>query len=159
MSCRSYFSGMNPTDPIHSSTASMYFVAVVCPDEINQKVLSFKHWMRDQFGCTVALKSPAHITLIPHFLGETRRRSKNTCSITFLSTTQRADQHSTQRFLAFQQQSPFCTSGTECIVSSVEIRCGASFHRCISRHHSKRQPALSPACNRCKSRYESGYLP
>ncbi len=58
---------MNPTDPIHSSTASMYFVAVVCPDEINQKVLSFKHWMRDQFGCTVALKSPAHITLIPPF--------------------------------------------------------------------------------------------
>lgn len=58
---------MNPTDPIHSSTASMYFVAVVCPDEINQKVLSFKHWMRDQFNCIVALKSPAHITLIPPF--------------------------------------------------------------------------------------------
>lgn len=45
----------------------MYFIAVVCPDDINQKILSFKYRMRDLFGCIVALKSPAHITLIPPF--------------------------------------------------------------------------------------------
>jgi 2'-5' RNA ligase len=34
---------------------------------VDKKVLQFKLWMRDRFGCTVALKSPAHITLIAPF--------------------------------------------------------------------------------------------
>ena len=46
---------------------NMYFVAIVCPPEINDKVLQYKNWMRDRFGCIVALKSPAHITLVPPF--------------------------------------------------------------------------------------------
>ena len=46
---------------------SMYYVAVVCPVEVDEKILQFKYWMKDQFGCIVALKSPAHITLIPPF--------------------------------------------------------------------------------------------
>jgi 2'-5' RNA ligase len=29
--------------------------------------LQHKNWMKEQFGCVVALKSPAHITLIPPF--------------------------------------------------------------------------------------------
>lgn len=45
----------------------MYYVAVVCPDEINKKVLRFKNWMKEHFHCIVALKSPAHITLISPF--------------------------------------------------------------------------------------------
>ena len=49
--------------PLHH----MYFVAIVCPAELNKKILAFKLWMKDQFGCIVALRSPAHITLIPPF--------------------------------------------------------------------------------------------
>ena len=49
------------------STAKMYFIAVVAPAEVNTQVLQWKHYMRDHYGCTVALKSPAHITLIPPF--------------------------------------------------------------------------------------------
>jgi 2'-5' RNA ligase len=45
----------------------MYYVAIVCPADINEKILKFKYWMKEQFGCIVALKSPAHITLIPPF--------------------------------------------------------------------------------------------
>ena len=45
----------------------MYFVALVCPPPLNEKILRYKIWMRDQFGCIVAMKSPAHITLIPPF--------------------------------------------------------------------------------------------
>ncbi|MDX2048706.1 MAG: 2'-5' RNA ligase family protein [Chitinophagaceae bacterium] len=53
----------------------MYYIAIVCPEEINKKVLDYKLWMRDRFGCTVALKSPAHITLIPPFwLAEEREK-------------------------------------------------------------------------------------
>lgn len=45
----------------------MYYVALVCPAFVNKKVLQYKNWMREHFDCIVALKSPAHITLIPPF--------------------------------------------------------------------------------------------
>lgn len=45
----------------------MYYVAIVCPDNLNNKIKGFKLWMQEKFGCKVALKSPAHITLIPPF--------------------------------------------------------------------------------------------
>jgi 2'-5' RNA ligase len=48
-------------------TRSMYYLAIVCPAEVNEKVLQFKFRMKEQFGCVVALRSPAHITLIPPF--------------------------------------------------------------------------------------------
>lgn len=46
---------------------NMYFLAIVCPEQINREVLQWKHWMRDRFGCIAALRSPAHITLVPPF--------------------------------------------------------------------------------------------
>jgi len=46
---------------------NMYYVAIVCPTQINEKIQQFKQWMKDRFGCVVAMKSPAHITLIPPF--------------------------------------------------------------------------------------------
>jgi 2'-5' RNA ligase len=45
----------------------MYFIAILAPDSINQQVLQWKYFMRDRFSCVVALKSPAHITLISPF--------------------------------------------------------------------------------------------
>lgn len=52
---------------------NMYYLALICPPEVDRQVEQYKHWMKDQFGCVVALKSPAHITLIPPFwLVETR---------------------------------------------------------------------------------------
>src|SRR5436189_5836537 len=54
---------------------SMYYVAIVCPAEVNEKVLQFKYWMKEQFGCVVALRSPAHITLIPPFWLEQPRET------------------------------------------------------------------------------------
>jgi 2'-5' RNA ligase len=45
----------------------MYYVAILCPKEIEDRVQQCKHWMREQCGCVNALKSPGHITLIPPF--------------------------------------------------------------------------------------------
>jgi 2'-5' RNA ligase len=45
----------------------LYFIAIVAPDYINQQVLEWKYYMLEQFNCQVALKSPAHITLVPPF--------------------------------------------------------------------------------------------
>ena len=45
----------------------MYFVAIVCPPSLDRKIYSYKSWMKEHFGCMVAMKSPAHITLVPPF--------------------------------------------------------------------------------------------
>jgi 2'-5' RNA ligase len=45
--------------------AKMYFVALVAPKEINDDVLQWKNFMKERFDCSVALRSPAHVTLIP----------------------------------------------------------------------------------------------
>jgi 2'-5' RNA ligase len=45
----------------------MYFIALVAPEKINDDIQKWKLWFRDHYGCTVALKSPAHITIIPPF--------------------------------------------------------------------------------------------
>jgi 2'-5' RNA ligase len=43
------------------------FIGIVAPDEINDQVMEWKNYMLQHFGCKVALRSPAHITLIPPF--------------------------------------------------------------------------------------------
>ncbi|HET9057173.1 MAG TPA: 2'-5' RNA ligase family protein [Chitinophagaceae bacterium] len=48
----------------------MYYIAIVCPEAINEKVLKYKLWMQQNFDCKVALKSPAHITLVAPFYFE-----------------------------------------------------------------------------------------
>ncbi|TMI85635.1 MAG: 2'-5' RNA ligase family protein [Bacteroidetes bacterium] len=45
----------------------MYFIAIVAPEDINTTILKWKQMMKERFGCVVALRSPAHITLIPPF--------------------------------------------------------------------------------------------
>lgn len=46
---------------------NMYYIAIVAPEEINKEVLKWKNFMKERFGCVVALRSPAHITLVPPF--------------------------------------------------------------------------------------------
>ncbi len=45
----------------------LYFIAVLLPKELNELIMQDKLWMKDNFGCEVALRSPAHITLVPPF--------------------------------------------------------------------------------------------
>ena len=46
---------------------NMYFIAIIAPEEIDQQVLIWKNYFKEHFECTVALKSPAHITITPPF--------------------------------------------------------------------------------------------
>ena len=52
---------------------TMYFIALVLPSALNQKVLHLKNFMHERYDCKVGLKSPAHITLIPPFWMEEDR--------------------------------------------------------------------------------------
>jgi 2'-5' RNA ligase len=45
----------------------MYFVAILCPPAVDEKLQQYKYWMKERFGSVVALKSPSHITLIQPF--------------------------------------------------------------------------------------------
>lgn len=46
---------------------ALYYIAIVAPETINRQVLEWKHYMLEHFKCKAALRSPAHITLIPPF--------------------------------------------------------------------------------------------
>lgn len=46
---------------------NMYYVAVVLPSHLNEKISFWKKMMYERYQCKVGLKSPAHITLIPPF--------------------------------------------------------------------------------------------
>jgi 2'-5' RNA ligase len=46
---------------------TLYFAALVLPEHLNAEIKQFKTFMQERWGCSVALKSPAHITLIPPF--------------------------------------------------------------------------------------------
>jgi 2'-5' RNA ligase len=56
--------------------AKMYFLAILTPPQVNTKVLEWKYYMREHFGCVVALRSPAHITMIPPFWMDQELESK-----------------------------------------------------------------------------------
>lgn len=48
-------------------SAAMYYIAIVAPDEINNDILQWKMLLQQRYGSAAALKSPAHITLVPPF--------------------------------------------------------------------------------------------
>ena len=53
----------------------MYFNALVLPEQLDKKILTYKSWMADKYNCKVGLKSPAHITIVPPFLDGRRKGS------------------------------------------------------------------------------------
>jgi 2'-5' RNA ligase len=67
----------------------MYYVAVICPPELDERITKFKIWMRTYFGCKIALKSPGHITLIPPFwMEEAQEPALHETFFTFQSSQQ-----------------------------------------------------------------------
>lgn len=57
-------------------SAKMYFIAVVLPGHLDEKVLEYKKWMKETYGCKVGLKSPAHITIAPPFWMEEEKEAR-----------------------------------------------------------------------------------
>jgi 2'-5' RNA ligase len=49
---------------------SLFYIAIVCPDNINAQVKQFKDHLEQTYGCRAAAKSPAHITVVPPFRAE-----------------------------------------------------------------------------------------
>jgi len=80
----------------------MYFVAIVAPQEIDQQVLKWKNYFKEHFQCTVALKSPAHITLIPPFWVKEELENDLVNSITEFSAAKNKFEILLKDFAAFK---------------------------------------------------------
>ena len=85
----------------------MYFIAIVLPHELNEKVLKYKNLMLEKYNCKVGLKSPAHITLVPPFWMEEQKEQQLTADINSLSSQLTPFAISTNNFSAFKPKTIF----------------------------------------------------
>lgn len=79
----------NLQEAIYFYSMNMYFIALVAPEDINKQVLKWKHLMKERYQCEVALRSPAHITLVPPFWMKPELENNLVDSITGFSIYQK----------------------------------------------------------------------
>lgn len=80
----------------------MYFIALVLPAHLNEKILQYKHMMFEKYNCKVGLKSPAHITLVPPFWMEEEKQDELIVDINVVSNNISPFHLSTSDFSAFK---------------------------------------------------------
>jgi 2'-5' RNA ligase len=85
----------------------MYFIAIVLPQPLNEKILSYKNFMLEKFNCKVGLKSPAHITLVPPFWLEEEKEPQLLSEVESLSTGISSFPIATNNFSAFKPRTIF----------------------------------------------------
>jgi 2'-5' RNA ligase len=85
----------------------MYFIAIVLPQHLNEKVLKYKQTMFEKYNCQVGLKSPAHITLIPPFWMEDEKEQQLISAVNSLSDQLHPFPISTNNFSAFKPKTIF----------------------------------------------------
>jgi len=49
---------------------ALYYIAALCPTDVNAQVDVYKQYMQDKYGSRAAQKSPAHLTIVPPFKAE-----------------------------------------------------------------------------------------
>ena len=86
---------------------SMYFIAIVLPGHLDEKIRAYKNAMFEKYQCRVGLKSPAHITLIPPFWMETEKEEKLISDISALSSRFAPFPMATDHFAAFKPRTIF----------------------------------------------------
>lgn len=87
--------------------AQMYFIALVLPQPLNERILLYKQFMLERFDCKVGLKSPAHITLIPPFWMEEDKEPLLLDSVNLLSSGLASFSITTNNFSAFKPRTIF----------------------------------------------------
>jgi len=85
----------------------MYFIALVLPRELDEKILSLKKYMHNKYGCMVGLKSPSHITLVPPFWMQEEKQLQLEHDIDALSEQQVSFVIQTSNFSAFKPRTIF----------------------------------------------------
>lgn len=85
----------------------MYFIALMLPKELNEKILCWKNFMHQQYKCQVGLKSPAHITLVPPFWMEEEKETELLQQVDEISKRLKLFTIKTKNFSAFKPRTIF----------------------------------------------------
>ena len=85
----------------------MYFIALVLPPLLNEKILNWKNFMYQRYECKVGLKSPAHITIVPPFWMEEEKENILLADVNDLCKTLSPLIVRTQNFSAFKPRTIF----------------------------------------------------
>lgn len=85
----------------------MYFIAIVLPDELDKKVQKWKELMHEKYGCSVGLRSPAHITFIPPFWMDEEKEQQLISDVDTVSTPVHPFIISLNNFSAFKPRTIF----------------------------------------------------
>src|SRR5688572_12032324 len=101
---------------------SMYFIAIVLPEELNLKILSFKQYMFEKYKCQVGLRSPAHITLIPPYWMNEDLEDLLKKDLELLANTSSPFQVSIRHFSSFPPKTIFIAPEENQDLKNVKIR-------------------------------------
>lgn len=85
----------------------MYFIAIVLPGDLNEKIIELKYMMLERFGCKVGLRSPAHITIIPPFWMDNSLEQQLKNDISSISLEQKKFPITVNNFSAFKPRTIF----------------------------------------------------
>jgi 2'-5' RNA ligase len=86
---------------------NMYFIAVVLPQDLDEKVLHWKKYMQEKYRCKVGLKSPAHITIVPPFWLESNMEEALLIDVDSVSKNIHPFSLNTNDFSAFKPRTIF----------------------------------------------------
>jgi 2'-5' RNA ligase len=106
----------------------MYFVALVLPKELNEKILAFKHYMHEKYGCAVGLKSPAHITIVPPFWMDEEKQNQLENDIHALSSQQQSFSIEACDFSAFKPRTIFVAVAPNQNLKELKTKSDIFFH-------------------------------
>ena len=99
----------------------MYFIAIVLPKDLDEKVLKYKNLMFEKYNCKVGLKSPAHITLVPPFWMNEEKQERLIADINSLSNQVKPFLISTNNFSAFKPKTIFISTAPNDQLSQVKM--------------------------------------
>ncbi len=85
----------------------MYYLALVAPDEIDRQLMIWKNRMKDIYQSVIALRSPAHITLIPPFWMDAGLEEEMKLAIDSFSKIQQAAEIKLDGFSCFKPSTIF----------------------------------------------------
>ena len=85
----------------------MYFIAVVLPAELDKKVRKWKELMHEKYGCSVGLRSPAHITLVPPFWMDEEKEQQLIADVDMISSAVKPFTVAINNFSAFKPRTIF----------------------------------------------------
>jgi 2'-5' RNA ligase len=120
---------VNNTENKGAKAARMYFIALVLPGHLDEKVLAHKQWMQERFGSKVGLKSPAHITIVPPYWMDEEKEASLRQDMTNLARTVSSFALETAGFSAFKPRTIFVAVQESAALNELKKKADDFFRR------------------------------